>query len=100
MVPIEETPVDDVMFRRLTTWPSRLRFSSCRTRHQPPIVEDASPTLPSTELPPPSPEPVHLTVLISMPTPLVHVKAGQENGGPPVVELGVAEVAYTPNVTQ
>jgi len=56
--------------------------------------------LPSTEPPPPSPEPVHLTVLISMPTPFAHAKAGHENGGPPVVELGVAEAAYTPNVMQ
>jgi len=100
MVPVKETPADDVTFRRLTSWPSRLRFSSRRSRHQPPIVEDASPTLPSTDPPPPSPEPVHLTVLISMPTPFAHAKAGHENGGPPVVELGVAEVAYTPNVTQ
>src|SRR6266581_1290384 len=89
MVPVEETPVDDVMFRCLISWPSRLRFSSRRSRQQPPIVEDASPTLPSTEPPPPSPEPVHLTVLISMPTPFAHAKAGHENGGPPVVELRI-----------
>lgn len=92
----------DVMFRRLTSWPSRLRFSPNRSRHQhqPPIAADASPTLPSVEPPPPSPDPVDLTVLISMPSPFAHTKAGQENGGPPVVELGVAQVAYTPNVTQ
>jgi len=101
MVPVKETPADDVRFGRLTSWPSRLRFSPNRSRRQPPIVADASPTLPSTEPPPPPPEPVHLTVLISMPTPFAHTKAGQENGGPPVVELGVAQVAYTtPNVTQ
>lgn len=98
MVPVKETPADDVMtFRRLT---SRLRFSSRRSRDQPPIVENASPSLPSTDPPPPPLEPVRLTVLISMPTPFAHAKAGLENGGPPVVELGIAEVAYTPNVTQ
>jgi len=104
MVPVDETPADDVRFGRLASWPARLRFSPNRSRRQPPIVTvaDSSPTLPSTEPPPPlSPEPVHLTVLISMPTPFAHTKAGQENGGPPVVELGVAQVAYTtPNVTQ
>ena len=92
--------MDDVRFRRLTSWPTRLRFSPNRSRRQLPIVADASPTLPSMEPPPPSPEPVHLTVLISMPTPFSHMKTAQEYGGPPVVELGVAEVAYTPNVTQ
>jgi len=93
--PVKETPADDVTFRRLTSWPSRLRIPSRRSRHQPPIVDDPSSTLPSTELPPPSPEPVHLTVLTLMSTPFADTKAGKENGGRPVVELGVAEVAYT-----
>jgi hypothetical protein len=45
-----------------------------------------------------SPDPMHLTVLISMPS--AHMNAGKENGEPPVVELGVAQATFTPNVTR
>lgn len=97
MVPVTKTPEHDVNFQRLASWRSRLGFSPYRNHR--PIVAEASLIDPSMEPAAPSPAPMHLTFLISMPTPLARTKAGQGNGGPPVVELGVAEVPYTPNVT-
>lgn len=97
MVPVTKTPEHDVNLQRLASWQSRrLRFSPHRNHR--PIVAEASPIDPSMEPPGSSPVPMQLTFLISMPTPLARTKAGQEKG-PPVVELGVAEVPYTPSVT-
>jgi hypothetical protein len=92
VVPVTNTPEHDVNFQRLASWRSRVRFSPHRNHR--PIVADPSPIVPSMEPPASSPAPMHLTFLISMPTPMTRTKVGQENGGPPVVELGVAQVSY------
>ncbi|KAI9457487.1 hypothetical protein BJY52DRAFT_501922 [Lactarius psammicola] len=67
------------------------------SRAPPTITGLASSLEPSTSSPlpslPPS-EPVHLAVLISMPTRTARGRSEHENGGPPVVEFGVAHVAY------
>ncbi|KAH9061856.1 hypothetical protein EDB87DRAFT_1682514 [Lactarius vividus] len=51
-----------------------------------PVSSPLSPRLPS--------EPVRLAVLISMPTRTARGRAEHENGGTPVVEFGLAHVAY------
>jgi hypothetical protein len=74
----------------------RLRFPHLTRR---PVATDLPPTAPSLKSPVSSPGPIYLTVLVSMPTPRAHEKARQGNRGPPVVELGVAQVTYTPNAS-
>ncbi|KAI9430442.1 hypothetical protein H4582DRAFT_2086859 [Lactarius indigo] len=57
---------------------------------EPPVPSPSPPQLPS--------EPVHLAVLISMPTRTARGRTEHENG-PPVVEFGVAQVAYAHPIT-
>jgi len=97
LVPVEKTPARGVRLQHPASWRSRLRFPSLGRR--PPIAPDLPPADPSSESPASSSESVHLTVLISMPTPLIHGKARQDNEGPPVVELGIAQVTYTSSTT-
>lgn len=72
---------------------SRLRFSHPGTRPPAPNLPPSTPPLESLVS---SSNPIYLTVLVSMPSP--YEKPRQGNGGPPVVEFGVAEVTYTPNL--
>jgi hypothetical protein len=97
LVPVDKAPARDVRLQHPASWRSRLRFLSLGRR--PPIASDVPPADPSPESPASSSESVHLTVLISMPTPLAHGKARQDNEGPPVVELGIAQVTYTSSTT-
>ena len=99
LVPITKISTDDVKSQRPSF--GRLRLPTFGDRR--PTASDLLQTTPSLERPASPSEPLHLTVLISMPTPHAG-KAGQDNknnNGPSAVavELGIAQVAYTPNVT-
>ncbi|KAI0297764.1 hypothetical protein BC826DRAFT_1001249 [Russula brevipes] len=96
LVPVEKTPARGVRLQHPASWRSRLRFPLLGRRPQ--TAPDLPPADPLPESPASSSESVHLTVLISMPTPL-HGKARQDNEGPPVVELGIAQVTYTSSTT-
>jgi len=61
------------------------------TPPDPPTIATSFVELPPSVPPPPS-EPVHLAVLVSMPT---QTARGIAEHGPPVVEFGVAHVTYT-----
>ncbi|KAF8269175.1 hypothetical protein EI94DRAFT_1032776 [Lactarius quietus] len=90
--------------RRASWSPQQLsRFARGQQSTAPPAVPDlpvrtptaASASLESPEPPsPPLSEPVRLAVLISMPTRTTHGRVEHEIGRPPVVEFGVARVAY------
>ena len=77
-----------------------MRFPRAETRHAVAPNSPNSTALP-LESPVPSSNPVYLTVLVSMPMPRAHEDAKQVkgNGGPPIIELGVAEVTCRQNVT-
>jgi hypothetical protein len=75
----------------------RLRFPHPGTR---PAAPNLPPTTPPLESLASSSNPIYLTVLVSMPSPRAHGKPRQGNGGPPVVELGVAEVTCKPDVVE
>ena len=74
----------------------RRRFPALGTRR--PVAPDLLQTAPSLESSALSSGSMHLTVLVTMPTPLAHGKVRQGRG-PPVVELGIAEVTYMPTVS-
>jgi len=99
MVPVTKSPESDLKFQR-ASWRSRLRIPAFATRHP---VEPDLPIVPPLESPPafPAPassEPIHLSVLVSMPMPPVRWVTQRENGEPPVVELGVTKVQYAPGL--
>lgn len=87
---IASVPADEAKSQQVSRQ-SRLRFPRTGTR-------PAAPTAPPLESLASSSNPIYLTVLVSMPSPRAHEKLKQGNGGPPVVELGVAEVTCTPSV--
>jgi hypothetical protein len=89
-------PAHEAMSQHPASRQPRRRFPALGTRR--PVAPDLPPTAPSLESPALSTGSMYLTVLVSMPTPLAHGKARQGRG-PPVVELGVAQVTYTPNVS-
>ena len=98
---VTSVPVHEAKSQRPSAFRQpRPRFPPVGTRH--PIAPNSpnSTALP-LESPVPSSNPVYLTVLVSMPMPRAHEDAKQVkgSGGPPIVELGVAEVTCTQNDT-
>ncbi|KAH9958111.1 hypothetical protein BC827DRAFT_1269726 [Russula dissimulans] len=99
MVLVTKSPESGVRFERAPQR-SQLRIPAFATR--PSVVPDPS-TVPPLEasiaFPAPAPsKPIHLSVLVSMPTPPVPWMDQRENGGPPVVELGVTKAEYAPGL--
>jgi len=96
MVPVTKSPESDMRFQRASRR-SRLRIPAFAARH--PVEPDPPPSEPPPAFPAPAPsDPIHLSVLVSMPMPPVPWMIQRENGGPPVVELGVAKLEYTPGL--
>lgn len=89
-------PTHEATSRHPASRQPRRRFPALGTRR--PVAPDLPPTAPSLESPALSTGSMCLTVLISMPTQLAHGKARQGRG-PPVVELGVAQVTCMPTVS-
>jgi hypothetical protein len=90
---VMSVPAHEAKSQQPTSRQPRLRFPHPGTR---PAAPNLPPTVPPLESLASS-NPIYLTVLVSMPSPRAHENARQDNG-PPVVELGVAEVTCTPNV--
>ncbi|KAI9508415.1 hypothetical protein F5148DRAFT_1284083 [Russula earlei] len=86
-MPVHTRTHDDATHRHRK---SRLRFPFRNSG----TLSELPLTSPPPEPPPPTSGLAQLTVLISMPTP-AQGTARQDKASPPVVELGVTEVAYT-----
>lgn len=97
LVPATEPPAKFLSSQH-TSWRSQLPIPFLGSRRSDP--PSTAPTTPSLEPPAPPPhssEPIHLSVLISMPMPPAYGKVEHSNGGPPVVEFGIAQVGYAPS---
>lgn len=92
---VTSVPAHEAKSQHSVSRQPRLRFP--RTTGTRPAASNLPPTAPPLESLASSSNPIYLTVLISMPSPRAHEKPRQDNGGPPVVELGVAEVACKPD---
>jgi hypothetical protein len=92
---VTSVPAHEAKSQQPASRQPRLRFPNPGTR---PAAPNLPPTTPPLESLASSSNPIYMTVLVSMPSPRAHERARQGNAGPPVVELGVAEVTCTQNV--